>query len=557
MMKSFLLLHFLCHCCAVFAFAPRQAAPQHAVCRFSPQFSHDEILHNSTAFEASIFYWDGQFHQDSVGYHQQNGLTIDNTMLGYATGLPQPLSSFGPSPARVSNARNEAYHIMLNTLAINGSLSASTFIYPANPSSAAQIAASILSSKLQTYLTFNNAYPGYGGFLPDFRSDGTMMEPTHIDQASDSGKLSAADNGLLMWAVYGLINTLEMSGRPAMQQLGSSWARWFMYARANAKNIFMRATIPGDVCAIATLKPSFYTDVFGQNYTCERQDCLNNDPFEGELLTWKRPQLIATNYTGSVVDGSQTQPGATDYSHESIKKRHITPITVQKGLHFASNEQIKLLFLPYRDVEIVSRVYMNAEYVRTCNSVLMGRTPGMFSRTPNATVSSSAPNSSMAIETEQIQNAGVPSAAVFQEQELDMITPSSVFPTILFDRGIGLAWYKNMLDGKQMQSVYGSLAATRRDGSAVAREVNWENKAPTLLALLGGIVDIVRDGMKRDNIYDEFIQVTEREYGDVFESSRNGGAALMGEKVGLCMPNAQVPGQTLNDFSTCASASTT
>lgn len=84
---------------------------------------------------------------------------------------------------------------MLNTLAINGSLSASTFIYPANPSSAAQIAASILSSKLQTYLTFNNAYPGYGGFLPDFRSDGTMMEPTHIDQASDSGKLSAADNG--------------------------------------------------------------------------------------------------------------------------------------------------------------------------------------------------------------------------------------------------------------------------------------------------------------------------------------------------------------------------
>lgn len=89
-----------------------------------------------------------------------------------------------------------------------------------------------------------------------------------------------------MWAVYGLINTLEMSGRPAMQQLRSSWARWFMYARANAKNIFMRATIPGDVCAIATLKPSFYTDVFGQNYTCERQDCLNNDPFEGELLTW-------------------------------------------------------------------------------------------------------------------------------------------------------------------------------------------------------------------------------------------------------------------------------
>ena len=367
-----------------------------------------------------------------------------------------------------------------------------------------------------------------------------------------------------------MVHVLEVSERPEYQQLGASWAKWFRDARTNARNIFVRGPT-GNVCAVSTLRPGAFTHAISQQYACERNDCLNNDPFEGELMTWflyfsntfnkteadflwqrKRSQLIATNYTGSIVDGSTTPQGSFNYSGESIKGRHIAPITTQQGLYFASNEQIKLLFMPYRDVDIVSRVYMNAERVRTCNSILMRRTPGFFSRSPDATLSADSVNNSLGYEHAQIHNAGIPSAAVFQQQEQDMITPSAVFPTILFDHAVGLAWYKNALGGKQMQSVFGSLAATKRDGSAVARMVNWENKAPTLLALLGGVVDIVRDGMKADNIYDEFVRVTEREYGDVFNSSRNGGAPLMGERVGLCLPDALVPGETLNDFSSCS-----
>jgi hypothetical protein len=51
-----------------------------------------------------------------------------------------------------------------------------------------------------------------------------------------------------------------------------------------------------------------------------------------------------------------------------------------------------------------------------------------------------------------ISNAGIPSIANQTVQELDVITPYSVFPTLLFDQKVGLAWWRNMVVGKKMQS---------------------------------------------------------------------------------------------------------
>lgn len=51
-----------------------------------------------------------------------------------------------------------------------------------------------------------------------------------------------------------------------------------------------------------------------------------------------------------------------------------------------------------------------------------------------------------------ISPAGVPSVASQTEQELDVITPYSVFPTVMFDKAVGLAWWRNMIIGKKMQS---------------------------------------------------------------------------------------------------------
>lgn len=93
---------------ACFSLERRQSAPHHSRCRFSLDFSQDQLIKNSTDFEANVFYWDGQFHQDGVGYDQSTGTTIDHVVLGYDTGLP------GGLPDKISNPRNE----VLSTVSI-------------------------------------------------------------------------------------------------------------------------------------------------------------------------------------------------------------------------------------------------------------------------------------------------------------------------------------------------------------------------------------------------------------------------------------------------------
>lgn len=57
--------------------------------------------------------------------------------------------------------------------------------------------------------------------------------------------------------------------------------------------------------------------------------------------------------------------------------------------------------------------------------------------------------------TGYISNAGIPSISNQTVQELDVITPYSVFPTILVNKSVGLAWWRNMVVARKMQSKQG------------------------------------------------------------------------------------------------------
>lgn len=95
------------------ALQARQNAAEHSICRFSPQFAQDEILRDSKDFESNIFYWEGQFHHDGIGYRSITGITIGHTALGYATGLP---TSRMPDMTE-SRARNEVWSVSLSSQA--------------------------------------------------------------------------------------------------------------------------------------------------------------------------------------------------------------------------------------------------------------------------------------------------------------------------------------------------------------------------------------------------------------------------------------------------------
>jgi len=257
------------------------------------------------------------------------------------------------------------------------------------------------------------------------------------------------------------------------------------------------------VCAVTTLNQTLFPNDPAQNYSCENPNYLN-DPYEGELFTFflylfspslnasdkaallsaKRPQLVAVNYTGPILanpsdrnlDNYSTAAPASDFG----------PITVQKGFWFSSHETWKLLEMPYLSIPIIKRVFLNGERVRTCNSVLMSN-PGLYASVNNVT------NPVTNEVYGYISPAGIPPIANQTAQELDVITPYGAFPTILFNKTVGLSWWKNMVDGKGMQNPFGSTESTARDGSAVGAFVSWESKVTTVVALLGGVGGIVRE----------------------------------------------------------------
>ena len=67
---------------------------------------------------------------------------------------------------------------MLYTHAIAGSPEAARFLSPTDTAAAPEIAASIMQTKLQTYLKFNETNPGFGGFLPWITADSQDLTPT-------------------------------------------------------------------------------------------------------------------------------------------------------------------------------------------------------------------------------------------------------------------------------------------------------------------------------------------------------------------------------------------
>jgi hypothetical protein len=56
---------------------------------------------------------------------------------------------------------------------------------------------------------------------------------------------------------------------------------------------------------------------------------------------------------------------------------------------------------------------------------------------------------------------------------------------------------------------YGSTESTRVDGEGVSALLTWDSKVLTVVSILGGVTDLVREKMKQDGIYDEFIEIAE------------------------------------------------
>jgi hypothetical protein len=56
---------------------------------------------------------------------------------------------------------------------------------------------------------------------------------------------------------------------------------------------------------------------------------------------------------------------------------------------------------------------------------------------------------------------------------------------------------------------YGSTEATRVDGEGVSAVLTWDSKVLTVVSIIGGIGDLVREKLQADGLYNEFIRIAE------------------------------------------------
>jgi hypothetical protein len=253
---------------------------------------------------------------------------------------------------------------MLYTHAVAGSPEAARFLSPENSAEAPRIAAYIMQKKLQTYLKFNETYPGFGGFLPWVSADTQDMTP----RPDWVNRVPGLDNGYVDFLIHVLgsgltisvclvnlcglytvsfrplrtraIRTIKNSpknGRPGWTTLRLPPPRYISHdlplnfdQSANplsVDQIFYKGN--GRVCTVIDIKDqSLPVNHPDQSYLCETTDLLD-DPFEGEIFTFWLQFFggLSKADKQALWEVKKSQLVSVDY-----KMGEFGPITVQKGL---------------------------------------------------------------------------------------------------------------------------------------------------------------------------------------------------------------------------------
>ena len=492
-------------------------------CAYAQEFTDNDILTNETAFARAVVDGELRFHTPNVGYNAASGLTYDGHAIDQETG---ELLEHGLRD--VTAASKESLHISLLALALQ----------PEAPHDGAprldlprELVLDILARKMASFEAFNATYPGFGGFLPWYKTTDHGIKV--LENERWAHEAPSLDNGQLFWSLKALCEALR--GMASELKLAASLRdRAQAYANlmaGNAVRMFVdRRT--GEIAALVAISdPTSASPV----YSNPEPGYALDDPFEGELfammvdlyapdcsnglrgLIWTYRQLVGKFQAASlpVVDG------------RTERKRSIT---VQRGLWFSAHEQWKYFVLPYVDSSIARRVFVNGERARTWYSAERGL-PGLFASASNV---SDARNGSI---PSYVSACGVPPLASLPTTT-DLYTPYAAFPVILANSKVGLVWLRRMLLHDRMQGPYGSTEAIDTSGRSIAPLVTWDSKMTTVVSILGGTVDLLRRALKDDGRYARFVHVVDTEYSHVFGRWPH---KLQGEDLDFRLPTSYIP----------------
>lgn len=432
------------------------------------------------------------FYQGGLAFNGASGLTYDGQVLDSQT--LRPLGT----PRGWSAPSKESLHISLLALSIEGADNA-RLIVPA------EAAKKILERKIASYERFNQAYPGFGGFLPWFEVSDAGLRPT-TDWAD---RVPALDNGQLAWAIYLAYHALEKAGE---HDLAGRYKNYFDLLRTNVRQVFYEGDgrIRGEAqIGNAGAKPT------PGNYSLRDGGYFLADPYEGELMTFFM-SLFGGLSDAEVQALWETRQGELQPVEFETPEG---PLTVARGHYFSAHEQWKYLVLPYVDVDIARTIFINGEKARTIYSA-QNNIPGLMA-------AAHLPNPVNPREPGYAANFGITELAKFPASQ-NVVTPYAAFPVILAaqaegNAGPGLLWLDQMLGLPKMQGPLGmseSFRVDSMDGKTVVGTttpiVTWDVKGTTALALLGGTHRQIADALRADGKYDRFTAMVQTEYQNAF-----------------------------------------
>jgi hypothetical protein len=474
-------------------------------------------------FLANISLMESNFHSNGVGINEMSGLTYDGTTIDYDTGRPHP----GGLHAFTASSK-ESLHLNLLARALEGNSYAQMFINNgvAGESAIAR-ALLILERKISSYEKFNQQYPGFGGYLPWFRvtDEGISLLPEWSDSTP------ALDNGQLLWAMMAVQKVLE----PKSPELARRYKQWVQLMQHSSIPMFYDGG--GIIRAVSKIR-DIKAQPTPENYYNAIASYYLDDPYEGELFAFFMDLYSPWelfNYTKA------EREKIWEYKRKklrnvSLKINATASITVEEGYWHSSHEKWKYLVLPYTDVPINRRIFLNGERARTWYSCMQG-IPGLL-----ASVSQVTPKG--LYNYTYISACGIQPIASQPVHYTTTLTTYGAFPVVLADANVGLAWYLNMLQGPRMQGPLGATESVNSTGTVICPVVTWDSKIPTLVAAIGGVTDITAAIMKQDGVYDRFYKIIDQEWSRVFPT-------LHGEDLPLCVPRKQIPVDALSDFTTC------
>eukprot|EP01100_Stratorugosa_tubuloviscum_P003840 TRINITY_DN1933_c0_g1_i1.p1 TRINITY_DN1933_c0_g1~~TRINITY_DN1933_c0_g1_i1.p1 ORF type:complete len:572 (-),score=276.31 TRINITY_DN1933_c0_g1_i1:76-1743(-) len=507
-------------------------------CRFAKLYSVEDLLYNQTSlnkFKADVFYWEGNFAKNGVGVNFKTGMTYDGHGINYYTGQPEPgyLHYW-------TAASKESIHLMLLANAVVGNQNALNFVCNNCTSQQEQLdtAITLLENKMTTYLNFNKKYPGFGGFIPWLYVNDSGMIPAD----GWSNQVPSLDNGEWIWGLKAIVIALNSIG---YKDLATSYESYFNLLAENALTVFYDGN--GNIRAVSQIKDNQAQPTTQNYYTTSPcyDPCYLGEMFvffadlygnwgsnkdERELL-WinKRAKLQSVEFEIDL-----------NYWPKELKKpieKEIKTITVQRGWWFSAHEQWKYLELPYLDIEINKRIFINGEKARTWNSA-MNKYAGLFASVTDVSTKPS-------LNVQYKSDLGIPSIAFQSVSQFTTVTPYATFPLWLTsNEPIAAVWYHLMLNGPSMQGPLGSTESCNVTGTAISPVVTWDSKISTLAAMIGGISHFTRFALQLDGQYLRFCQIVEREWTLAFPY-------LNGELAPFLLPTIQIQ-NNLQDFIDCS-----